>query len=322
MGRSLARREREGGNEEDPDEEPVLGKSDIPNELKKYMDSLDSNDFIEDIEVDLRATLKAFNKLSNATIHGKHQYGKKLRNKFALTFVTDMVNIVIKLCDKVKTRDATIYDLQGIFTDCDMSLAKAKIWTLEKEKAALQGKLDAQAEISSTVQEIIPKLDDIKNSKDQNLIAEIPRIIKEVPPSLRSSPLGEPEGILLIKPKKETLKDFIINKKIFTDILEKYDPSIRLRGIGKLYGGGVRMVAASHGDIMIVKGLIEEYGDKETVDGFDFVIPNRRSPQLIIYNVDGEVDQEQLKAGLLAKNITLADSANKPYFKVEFSIPR
>ncbi|GBO06214.1 hypothetical protein AVEN_188520-1 [Araneus ventricosus] len=81
------------------------------------------------------------------------------------------------------------------------------------------------------------------------------------------------------------------------------------------------MVAASHGDIMIVKGLIEEYGDKETVDGFDFVIPNRRSPQLIIYNVDGEVDQEQLKAGLLAKNITLADSANKPCFKVEFSIP-
>ncbi|GBM40813.1 hypothetical protein AVEN_137319-1 [Araneus ventricosus] len=247
-----------------------------------------------------------------------------------------------------------------------MSLAKAKIWTLEKEKAGLQGKLDAQAEISSAVQEIIPKLDDIKNSKDQNLIAEIPRIIKEVtspdirssvevacreimaevkktrdetrtfahvafqsrnlppsqvPPSLRSSPLGEPEGILLIKPKKETLKDFIINKKIFTDILEKYDPSIRLRGIGKLYGGGVRMVAASHGDIMIVKGLIEEYGDKETMDGFDFVIPNRRSPQLIIYNVDGEVDQEQLKAGILAKNITLAVSANKPYFKVEFSIP-
>ncbi|GBN60851.1 hypothetical protein AVEN_269026-1 [Araneus ventricosus] len=359
--------ERERGDEEDSDEEPVLGKSDIINELKKYMDSLDSNDLlIEDIEVDLRATLKAFNKLSNATIQGKHQYGKKLRNKFALTFVTDMVNIVIKLCDKVKTRDATIYDLQGMITDCDMSLAKAKIWTLEKEKAALQGKLDAQAEISSTVQEIIPKLDDIKNSKDQNLIAEIPRIIKEVtspdirssvevagreimaevkktrdetrtfahvafqsrnlppsqvPSSLRSYPLGEPEGILLIKPKKETLKDFIINKKIFTDILEKYDPSIRLRGIGKLYGGGVRMVAASHGDIMIVKGLIEEYGDKETVDGFDFVIPNRRSPQLIIYNVDGEVDQEQLKAGLLAKNITLADSANKPYFKVEFSIP-
>ncbi|GBO22076.1 hypothetical protein AVEN_85731-1 [Araneus ventricosus] len=27
-------------------ERPVLGKSDIPNELKKYMDDLDSNDFI------------------------------------------------------------------------------------------------------------------------------------------------------------------------------------------------------------------------------------------------------------------------------------
>ncbi|GBN63102.1 hypothetical protein AVEN_138101-1 [Araneus ventricosus] len=152
------------------------------------MDSLNSNDFIDYIEVDLRATLKAFNKLSNATIQGKHQYGKKLRNKFALTFVTDIVNIVMKLCDKFKTRDATIYDSQGMITDSDMSLAKAKIWTLEKEKAALQGKLDEQEEISSTVQEIIPKLDDIKNSKDQNLIAEIPRIIKEVTsPDIRSS---------------------------------------------------------------------------------------------------------------------------------------
>ncbi|GBN35784.1 hypothetical protein AVEN_79536-1 [Araneus ventricosus] len=224
--------DRERGDEEDSDDEPVLDKSDIPNELKKFIDGLDPDDFLEDIEEDLRDNLKAFNKLSNTTIQSKLQYGKKLRNKIALTFVTDMVDIIIRLCA----------------------------------------------------------------------------------PSFRSSPLEEPEGVLLIKPKADTLKDFIVNRKIFTDILEKFDPSVRLRNIGKFYGGGVRMVAASHGDIMIVKGLFKEYGDKETMNGFDFIIPNRRSPQLIIYNVDKEVDQEQLKAGLLAKNISLADSSNKPHF--------
>ncbi|GBN40504.1 hypothetical protein AVEN_275209-1 [Araneus ventricosus] len=120
-------------------------------------------------------------------------------------------------------------------------------------------------------------------------------------------------------------KGYTINKKILTDILQKFDPSVRLRNIGKLYGGGIRMVAASHNDIgrriLIVKGIFEENGDKEVMNGFDFVVPNKRSLQLILYNVDKEVDQDQLKFGLLATNIFLADNTLKEAVELATQYP-
>ncbi|GBN40503.1 hypothetical protein AVEN_275208-1 [Araneus ventricosus] len=167
MGKNGEKSSKEKGDEEDSDEEPAMSSSDFPNELKKLIDNLDSHEFLEDVEEDLRTKIKAFNKFSNTTIQAKLQYGKKLMNKITLNFLNDIIDIIIDLCGRVETRDATIYDLQETISACDSTLARAKIWTLEREKAALQGKLDAQSEISSTIQEIIPKLDELKNSNDQ-----------------------------------------------------------------------------------------------------------------------------------------------------------
>ncbi|GBL82180.1 hypothetical protein AVEN_252374-1 [Araneus ventricosus] len=64
-----------------------------------------------------------------------------------------------------------------------------------------------------------------------------------------------------------------------------------------------------------------EHGDKDTIQKFDIVTPNRRSPQFLLYNVPKEVEENVLKAGLLAKNITLADGNNRPQFSLEFIIP-
>ncbi|GBO22326.1 hypothetical protein AVEN_245085-1 [Araneus ventricosus] len=44
--------------------------------------------------------------------------------------------------------------------------------------------------------------------------------------------------------------------------------------------------------------------DKEILENFNFVIPDRRVPQLILYNVDEEINQDTLQAGLLAENVS------------------
>ncbi|GBN07203.1 hypothetical protein AVEN_246875-1 [Araneus ventricosus] len=64
-----------------------------------------------------------------------------------------------------------------------------------------------------------------------------------------------------------------------------------------------------------------EHGDKETIEKFELITPNRRSPQFILYNVPKQTEENVLKAGLMAKNITLVDGNNRPQFNLEFSIP-
>ncbi|GBL82179.1 hypothetical protein AVEN_252373-1 [Araneus ventricosus] len=48
----------------------------------------------------------------------------------------------------------------------------------------------------------------------------------------------EPEGILLIKPKDDALKDFEIKRKIILDILQANGPEARLRGVVKIFERG------------------------------------------------------------------------------------
>ncbi|GBN94414.1 hypothetical protein AVEN_241779-1 [Araneus ventricosus] len=215
-------------------------------------------------------------------------------------------------------------------------------WALEKEKAALQAKLDLHNEISPSLEMIIPKLDEIREANNQKIMEEIPKIIKNVAcPDIKQSlesankqiideifcrfflaglPPSEPEGILLIKPNDDSHRDYEINQKLFLDILQSHSPEVRLRSVNKIYGGGIKLVAANTDEISNIREVLKEHCSEETLDKFDLVIPNRRTPQIILYNITRDVDQERLKIGLLAKNIFLADSTNKPHFKVEFKI--
>ncbi|GBO09447.1 hypothetical protein AVEN_174360-1 [Araneus ventricosus] len=111
-----------------------------------------------------------------------------------------------------------------------------------------------------------------------------------VAPTFRP-PTSKPEGVLLIKPKDETARNHETNRKIFVE------------------------------EVQTVKDILLEKCDKEVLEKYDIVIPNRKAPQIILYNVDKEVEEGALKSGLLAKNITLADGNNKPYFQIDFSIP-
>ncbi|GBO04913.1 hypothetical protein AVEN_226632-1 [Araneus ventricosus] len=131
----------------------------------------------------------------------------------------------------------------------------------------------------------------------------------------------EPEGVLLIKPKSELLKDHDEHRKTFLNILREKNPEIRLRSVGKIFGGGLKIVASTEEDVSFIRNVFTDHGDRDLLENFDLIIPNKRFPQLILYNVDKDVKLETLQTGLLAKNIFLANSMNKPHFKIEFSIP-
>ncbi|GBN62491.1 hypothetical protein AVEN_161543-1 [Araneus ventricosus] len=203
---------------------------------------------------------------------------------------------------------------------------------------------------------MIPKLDELKETSDQKIIEEIPKIIKNVacpdirlslesankqiieevkkngvearsfalqfkhlPPRTSLIP-SEPEDILLIKPKDDSHRDYEINQKLFHGVLQSNSPEVRLRSVNKIYGGGIKLVAANTDEILNIREVFKEHCNEETLEGFDLVIPNRRTPQIILYNITRDIEQETLKSGLLAKNLFLADSSNKPHFRVEFKI--
>ncbi|GBM73601.1 hypothetical protein AVEN_140232-1 [Araneus ventricosus] len=158
----------------------ALNSSEIPNDLKKLIDNLDPKDFCGDTLVKVRDFLKELDKFSTASVETKLTYGKKLRNKITVEYLDALVNISKDLCDEIRTRDANMFDLQNCLTDCDLSLMRAKIWSLEREKAVLQAKLDLQSEFSSSFKELLPKIDDLKeiNNQNLNIREEIPKILK------------------------------------------------------------------------------------------------------------------------------------------------
>ncbi|GBN31164.1 hypothetical protein AVEN_71248-1 [Araneus ventricosus] len=104
------------------------------------------------------------------------------------------------------------------------------------------------------------------------------------------------------------------------NLISSNNPNARLRGINKLYGGGVKIITGSTDEANALKDLILEKGAADLDTSFDFVIPGRRVPQLILYNVDKGVEEESLKKGILNKNVSLADAENKPHFKIDFKI--
>ncbi|GBL99219.1 hypothetical protein AVEN_134579-1 [Araneus ventricosus] len=332
------------------------------NELRIMIDKLNPGDYTEGAFPTILEWFNNLEKFSTEMVDGGLTYGKLMRNNFVKLHYRELLPILQGLCFEIKKRDADIFDLKLSLAESEHSLLKAKIWTLERENIALRAKIETNTDLSETIKELLPKLEEFKNSNTQVLKEQLPTIIKDAtcpdikstleivnreivaevkknrvearsfaqvalqnkdkrqgPPSLLTP--KDPEGILLIKPKSDALRDFEANRKIFLDILQANSPGARLRGVVKIFGGGVKFIAASPDDITVIKETLMEHGEKEILEKFDFITPNRRSPQFILYNVPKEIGEGELKVGLMAKNITLADGNNKPHFKIEFSIP-
>ncbi|GBM03325.1 hypothetical protein AVEN_251121-1 [Araneus ventricosus] len=164
---------------------------------------------------------------------------------------------------------------------------------------------------------------EVKTTRTFAQVAQLPGA-----PSHRSIPLTftpglpqEPEGVLLIQPKTDIHKDFNKNRALFLGILKENNSVIRVRGVTRLHGGGVKIVTADEAESKIIKQLMLGYDKEKLEDIFEMFIPPRRTPQLILYNVDKEIEMDILKEGLLSKNLFLADENNKLHFRVEFKIP-
>ncbi|GBM61504.1 hypothetical protein AVEN_170267-1 [Araneus ventricosus] len=253
-------------------------------------------------------------------------------------------------------------DLETFSSDTiKAGLTYGKTWSLERENEALKATLEIYTDISSTVREITPVLEELKENNIKELLKnERELVCRDINSTIEKSNLGileevksssskyyaqialqsrgisqnssipirplptpsqNPEGVLLIKSKNDKVKDFETNKKLFMNLISSNNPNARVRGINKLYGGGVKIITGSKDEASAIKDLILEKGAAVLNTKFGFVLPGRRVPQLILYNVDKGVDEESLKKGLLSKNITLADAENKPHFKVDFKMP-
>ncbi|GBM63919.1 hypothetical protein AVEN_131288-1 [Araneus ventricosus] len=60
--------------------------------------------------------------------------------------------------------------------------------------------------------------------------------------------------------------------------------------------------------------------DPDVMNNFVISLAVRRRPQMILYNIDGEIEAEELQIGLLEKNLFLRDENNYPLFRVDFPI--
>ncbi|GBM24534.1 hypothetical protein AVEN_146439-1 [Araneus ventricosus] len=358
MGKKKAATASGEGSEATP---PGLDK--YANELQRMIDRLNPADYADDMGNDILEWFEELETFSSAAVKAGITYGKTLRNKLVKDHLEPLLPIFEKFTAKINQRDADIFDLKNSMTDLDDSLLRAKVWTLERENAELRAKLAVNNDVTTALQELLPRIEEFNRNNTVVLKEELPQIIKQIacedlgntvksanseiveefkknldetrsfaqvaiqsknlPPSNLSlrPPFSKPEGVLLIKPKDDAFRSHDSNKKLFLDVLQENSPEARLRGLGKLYGGGVKLITASIEDAQAIKETFLDKCDQELVDKFDLVIPDRRPPQIILYNVEKEVDQSALKLGLLAKNIMLADSNNKPHFNVEFSIP-
>ncbi|GBM82842.1 hypothetical protein AVEN_272420-1 [Araneus ventricosus] len=290
------------------------------NDLKLMIDKISPEDYTEESFPEIMEWFNNLEKFSTEMVDAGLTYGKVMRNNFVKGHYRELLPIFQKLCFEIKKRDSDIFDLKLSLAEPEQSLLKAKVWTLERENASLRAKLELNSDLSSTIEELIPKIDELKNHNTRALKEELPSITKQAACPEIKTPLEsvnheivaevkrnraearsfaqvalqskdlqqgassilsskEPEGILLIKPKDGALKDFEINRKIL-DILQTNSPEARLRGVGKIFGGGVKLIAASPDDIAAVKNTILEYGDKEILEKFDLVTPIVGSPNL------------------------------------------
>ncbi|GBL75333.1 hypothetical protein AVEN_194543-1 [Araneus ventricosus] len=83
----------------------------------------------------------------------------------------------------------------------------------------------------------------------------------------------EPEGVLLIQPKTDNHKDFNKNRALILEIIKDNNSVIRVKGMTKLHGGGVKIVTAEKAESKLIKQLLLGYDKEKLEDIFEMFIP-------------------------------------------------
>ncbi|GBN85664.1 hypothetical protein AVEN_171883-1 [Araneus ventricosus] len=96
-------------------------------------------------------------------------------------------------------------------------------------------------------------------------------------------------------------------------IIKKDNQSVRIRSINRIYEGGLR-IAVADDEIRTIKTSLEN--ENIVTDRFELYTPRKRKPQIIIYNAEKELeDQEVLLKELLTKTVFLANKRNESPIK-------
>ncbi|KAF8791713.1 hypothetical protein HNY73_003405 [Argiope bruennichi] len=113
--------------------------------------------------------------------------------------------------------------------------------------------------------------------------------------------------------------DYNVNKNTIMATIQEKDPSIRVRGIGQLQGGGVKIITSNTESAKYVNNILKNTDGIENT--YEILTPDKRSPQIILYNVSKDIVTEELTKGLIEKNLFLCNPNNTPNFKINFKIP-
>lgn len=74
---------------------------------------------------------------------------------------------------------------------------------------------------------------------------------------------------------------------------------IKIRTIGKIHAGGVKLILDGRENLEKARKLL--YKEAEILKSFLIVVPEKRKPQIIIYNIDDSIGPEDLTEGLAEK---------------------
>ncbi|GBN03810.1 hypothetical protein AVEN_203395-1 [Araneus ventricosus] len=116
---------------------------------------------------------------------------------------------------------------------------------------------------------------EVKTTRTIAQVAQLPGA-----PCHRSIPLifspglpQEPEGVLSSQPKTDIHKDFNKNRALILGIIKENNSVIRVRGMTKLHGGGVKIVTAEEAESKLIKQLLLSYDKEKLEDIFEMFIP-------------------------------------------------
>ncbi|GBL76180.1 hypothetical protein AVEN_234459-1 [Araneus ventricosus] len=190
---------------------------------------------------------------------------------------------------------------------------KAVVETVNKIKQ--DHKLMLQEEFKNNLIENNSKMvDDLKTkieSVDSKTYADVAKNLLKIPHS-QSFPIDE--FVLLLKPLAKGKSDYHSNKNLITRALTSKGNVLKITSIGGVFGGSVKIITSNETNFTAIKVLLESMQD--ITEAFEITRPQKRKPQVIVYNID----KKELLEGLLQKNCFLHDANNVPLVKVEFPI--
>ncbi|GBN03090.1 hypothetical protein AVEN_208858-1 [Araneus ventricosus] len=267
---------------DEPTPESTLDK--YANELQRLIDRIDPDEFADDLGTNIWNWFTELETFSSAAVKA----GERDANIFDL-------QTALAGSDEALLR-AKVWTLEK-----ENASLRAKIELNEDVASSLKEllpKIDIKTNNTVVIREELPTIikqiacEDLSNSvktanselveqvkqncNETRSFAQVALQAKNLPPGDSSfrPPSSKPEGVLLIKPKDDTVRNHESNRKIFVEMLQKNDPGVRLRGIGKIYGGGIKLIAASLDEIQAIKGVLMEKGDSEVLNKYDLVVPN------------------------------------------------